>query len=306
VTVYLGGASGLATTPAATLNGDYPFGRRVNPAGDVNGDGYADITTASSVIFGGPSGLLACSPTVEVVVGTASTADFLEPAGDVNGDGRGDLLLRSSGSVLSLFLGTSTGPAATPATTINKPAAAPVAESFSNPKGACDFNGDGLADVVVGAPIPASPNPQTFGSAYVYLSSGAGLPTAPNQTLAGVGPGPVVMTFGSALACTGDSTGDGFQDLIVSAPTANQYGVVYAYKGSSTGTLIANGSTNGSIDPSFPTYGAVVAGAGDVDGNGLDDYLVSATGANTVHLYLSGVKRIDLVDPSTGYGVAIY
>jgi hypothetical protein len=50
----------------------------------------------------------------------------------------------------------------------------------------------------------------------------------------------------------------------------------------------------------------VVAGAGDVDGNGLDDYLVSATGANTVHLYLSGVKRIDLVDPSTGYGVAIY
>ena len=44
--VYLGGPSGLATTAATTLTGEsanHYFGSSVATAGDVNGDGYADV-----------------------------------------------------------------------------------------------------------------------------------------------------------------------------------------------------------------------------------------------------------------------
>jgi hypothetical protein len=48
--VYLGGPSGLATTAATTLDGEATtnfFGRSAATAGDVNGDGYADVVVGA-------------------------------------------------------------------------------------------------------------------------------------------------------------------------------------------------------------------------------------------------------------------
>jgi hypothetical protein len=68
--VYLGGASSLATTPAATLiapNANGQFGFAVASAGDVTGDGHADVlvgayqwssfTGRAYLYLGGTSGL---------------------------------------------------------------------------------------------------------------------------------------------------------------------------------------------------------------------------------------------------------
>jgi hypothetical protein len=67
--VFLGGASGLATTPSWTTTGDpstsNQYGFCVATAGDVNGDGYADVligdpttnynTGAAYLYLGGPN-----------------------------------------------------------------------------------------------------------------------------------------------------------------------------------------------------------------------------------------------------------
>ena len=66
--VYLGSASGLASSPAWTAEGDQAgadFGISVATAGDVNGDGYSDVivgapgTTTARRTRGGPTSISA-------------------------------------------------------------------------------------------------------------------------------------------------------------------------------------------------------------------------------------------------------
>src|SRR5512139_952576 len=90
--------------------------------------------------------------------------------------------------------------------------------------------------------------------------------------------------FGGSAAAAGDINGDGFGDLIVGAPRhkvhATPYdwtvGAAYAYLGSPTGLTLAPswqvvGEHTGAV------IGDIVAGAGDVNGDGFDDVLVAGT-----------------------------
>lgn len=167
-----------------------------------------------------------------------------------------------------------------------------------------DFNGDGFDDLVAGDVGPGS-NVDQVGHVYVYLGGPDGLDEEADVTLDGfvVGDG-----LGRAVASAGDVNGDGFEDLAVGVD-GNQR--VYLYYG---GPEIPFDDLLPAIitEPGLPGFGAVVAGAGDVDGDGYHDVLVASPAQEVVHIYRGGPDSFDTqsdavltAEPQSGLGAAI-
>ena len=109
--VYLGSANGTAATATTTLTGESAasrFGVSVATAGDVNGDGYADLAIGASgysgltgrayVYLGGAGGL---STSAATTLGGEAVNNYfggsVATAGDVNGDGYSDVVVGAPG-----------------------------------------------------------------------------------------------------------------------------------------------------------------------------------------------------------------
>ncbi|MCI0585658.1 MAG: VCBS repeat-containing protein [Planctomycetes bacterium] len=137
-----------------------------------------------------------------------------------------------------------------------------------------DVNGDGVPDVLVGAPQPSSCGP--IGPGYVDLRSGTD--GALLYTLTGVSIGD---QYGAAVAGTGDVDGDGVPDLLVGIPGADPGGLTNA------GELALRSGVGGAIIWTIPggaaneRLGQSVAALGDVDGDGIDDVAAQAPGPFT-------------------------
>jgi FG-GAP repeat/FG-GAP-like repeat len=289
--LYLGATGGLSASPAWTEEGDSAsanFGHSVAGAGDVNGDGFADVLVGApgfsngntgegeAVLYLGSASGLATTPawTVEGNANSAGLGQCVACAGDVDGDGFLDVVV---GSLLlhqaRLYLGNETGLATSPAATLtnNQPAS-----NFGTAcAGAGDVNGDGFSDVIVGAPN-FSAGQSGEGRAYVYLGSVAGLPTTPAWTMesnqAGAG-------FGTSVATAGDSNADGYSDVVVGAPGYDgafaDAGRVFVFRGGSGG-LETSGFPTLDGDQAGEDFGISVATAGDANGDGHSDLLVGA------------------------------
>jgi hypothetical protein len=318
--VYLGGADGLAVTPAATLTGPAGasgfFGFSVASAGDVNGDGYADVIVGTLeagtayVYLGSASGLATTPSSTLIVAGGTSVAGI----GDVNGDGYGDLAVggdHSSGSGnVYVYLGSASGLATAPDVTLTSPEGddAGLVDFGSPVATAGDVNGDGYADLIVGSDGTGI----DIGSAYIYLGGPTGLLTTPSTTL--IGPEAVGEFFGTSVACAGDVNGDGYSDVVVGAEgqgTATQPGGAWVYLGSAAGlsttpaTTLMNPSA-AAITGTF--FGASAASAGDVTGDGFSDLAVGAFAENpssytgSAYVYSGGASGIGAADPITLIG----
>ncbi len=122
-----------------------------------------------------------------------------------------------------------------------------------------DLNGDSYADVALGAPG------YSVSRVLVFYGSASGLPAAASATLTGS------AYFGESV-CTGDFNGDGVDDLAVGSPDADQ--VLY-WLGSSGG--LQGGGTTIQGAQAGSRFGHAIAGSGDVDGDGFDDLVVSAS-----------------------------
>ncbi|RYU72052.1 T9SS type A sorting domain-containing protein, partial [Hymenobacter persicinus] len=137
-----------------------------------------------------------------------------------------------------------------------------------------DVNGDGYADVLVGA-YGVSGNQ---GRAYLYPGAATGLaaPTTLTEPNAANG-----NSFGVSVAGAGDVDGDGYADLVVGAyGVSSNQGRAYLYRGAATGVLTAPTTlTEPNAGPS-KFFGGDVAGAGDVDGDGYGDVLVGSYGVS--------------------------
>jgi len=145
-----------------------------------------------------------------------------------------------------------------------------------------DVNGDGYADVIIGAPYYTN-GEYHEGRAYAYYGSASGLPSSPNWTfetnLAG-------CQLGWNAASAGDVNDDGFDDVLVASeycttgtPGTDREGRVYLFLGSASGLSLTydwmkSGGTN---DESF---GWSIASAGDVNNDGHDDVIIGAPWAD--------------------------
>jgi FG-GAP repeat protein/VCBS repeat protein len=316
VYIYLGGPSGLAATPAATLYGPDGangfFGISVASAGDLDGDGYADIVVgaegASSntgkvyTYRGSATGIADKASPTGFLDGPATSASFgisVAGAGDVNGDGYGDIVVGAYGVAMYagrayVFLGSKTGIVAKASSILISPGG-PNGQFGLSVAGAGDVNGDGYADIVVGASLVP---PSDTGNAYVYLGSATGLnyedggAAPPATTL--VGPNGLDGYFGFSVAGAGDVNGDGYADLVVGSPSDgfSSPGACNVYLG---GTKGIDGSTSILLaNPVSPiqNFGWAVASAGDVTGNGYDAIVIGApqvtsgdAGANAGNAY---------------------
>lgn len=139
-------------------------------------------------------------------------------------------------------------------------------DQFGGAVGAAgDVNGDGHADVVVGAPCHDGPGGVDAGAAYVVSGRDGRLLRTHDGASAGDG-------FGWGAAGLGDVTGDRRPDYIVGAKDAGpgDRGLAYVYDARKGKTKYVLSGDARSAD--FGWY--FVAAAGDVDGDGVSDVYV--------------------------------
>jgi hypothetical protein len=181
----LDGTNGFSI--AGTLEGDSD-GISVSSAGDVNGDGFADIIVGgfgAHVIFGTAQGFPANLP-LSSLDGTngfalAWAGSRVSGAGDVNGDGIDDIVLGGQLGHSYVVFGTDQGfPAVFDISTLDGTNGFAVNAFSSSVSGAGDVNGDGFADIVIGDHLYGQdfpyPDYDTLGRAYVVFGSDRGFP----------------------------------------------------------------------------------------------------------------------------------
>ena len=164
-----------------------------------------------------------------------------------------------------------------------------------------DVDGDGYADVAVGAPQAYNRS----GRVHVYRGGAAGLPETPSWTLVGPEDDDV---FGAAVKSAGDVNGDGFSDLVVTATRATmQTGRAYLYLGGPDGLATEPATTFVGPDGPGTYFGWTATSLGDINSDGYADIAISAaTMTGTVHIYYGGprgtssIPDLSLIGPDAG------
>jgi|GEM_PF-5830493 len=293
--MYYGGASGLSPAPNWMVESNQEnaaFGVSVSTAGDVNGDGYADVIVGANLYDNGETDEGRAYAFYGSASGLSSTPDWIaegnlagihfgisvSTAGDVNGDGYDDVIVGADRydnirGRAYVFHGSASGLSATADWIVSS-------DQVDSYFGMCvstagDVNGDGYSDVIIGAPFFYSGS-ILGGQAYAYYGSASGLSSTPDWI---VELDDDWARFGLSVSTAGDVNGDDYDDVLVGAPyypwSANEPGFAFLYHGSASGlSATANWTAEGDhVDESF---GESVSAAGDINGDGYADVIIGA------------------------------
>ena len=296
----------------------------VSNAGDVNGDGFDDIVigvTNSSpggsafLIFGKAGGFgtidLSVPSATDGRINGAAPADSLgqsvSSAGDINGDGYDDLIVGApqadlggigAGQAYVIFgkatafgtIDVSTMPAGTGFMIQGDMGGD---EAGAQVSAAGDVNGDGYDDLIIGAP-GGDDGGAGAGEAYVLFGHSGGFT---NIDLTNIAPGAGFIIQGDAagegagfsVSRAGDFNGDGYEDLIVGAPFADDGGgrayLIFGHAGQFTNLDLGNLTPSSGFiirgGNAGDEAGISVSTAGDVNHDGYGDLIVGAPFADS-------------------------
>jgi VCBS repeat-containing protein len=336
--VVFGKASGFdASIDLSSLNGRDGFrldgvsagdnsGWSVSGAGDVNNDGYDDIiigsrSGSSYVVFGKASGLFTASIDLSSLNGRdgfrldgVRADDFsgfsVSGAGDVNNDGYDDLIIgapavyssslpgssyvvfgKASGFTASIDLSSLNG-----SNGFRLDGVSAGDNSGISVSGAGDINNDGYDDLIIGA-RHADPNGRDSGSSYVVFGKASGFTASIDLSILNGRDGfrldgeSAGDNSGWSVSGAGDVNGDGYDDLIISAPGDYPHSSIrssYVVFGKASGFTASidlsslNGRDGFRLDgeSAGDASGHSVSAAGDFNGDGYDDIIIGALHAD--------------------------
>ncbi len=280
--IVYSGVDGSVLYELQGSTGSERFGFSVDGLGDADGDAIPDFIVgapwADPVLFDEGSAIIYSGKTGAVLKridgdGYLDNLGFcVAGLGDVDGDGLGDAVVgvpyhNPSGS------GTNAGAAFV----YSVPRSGAIYSFYGEVRddyfgfvvdGAQDFNADGTPDIAVGAPGYNSSTTSSAGRAYVFSG-------VDGKEIFGMTGPDWTSDFAKRVAGVGDTNHDGFDDLLIGDPNSLYIRGHASLISGRTDSVLAEFFGESAV-PRPDLLGWGLSGAGDLDGDGIDDLVIAS------------------------------